>query len=178
MFNNTPERYSAVARSLHWMMALAIIGLIGLGWYMVGLTYFDPWYNGSLETHKSVGLLALVLAVVNIAWSLYARPPARSAALKPWESAAAAFTHRTLYAMMVAIPVSGYIISTSAGSPVSVFGLFDIPVLLPKNETLREAAVAFHYYAAYGTAGLVAVHALAALKHQFIDKDGTLRRML
>jgi len=74
--------------------------------------------------------------------------------------------------------VTGYAISTSAGNPVFFFDLFDIPAILPESEGLRGLAVELHYYLSYGAAILVAIHALVALKHQFIDKDGTLSKML
>jgi cytochrome b561 len=74
--------------------------------------------------------------------------------------------------------VTGYAISTSAGSAVAFFDLFDIPAVLPKSEGLRDLAIELHYYLSYGTAILVAIHTLGALKHQFIDQDGTLRRIL
>ena len=163
---------------MHWTVALLIIGLIVLGWYMVGLTYYDKWYNDSLSIHKALGMLALALACLKVIWAAVSPSPAFSATLKPWERAAARTTHIVLYAMMVAIPVTGYAISTSAGDSVSFFGWIDIPALLPKSEGLRDLAIELQYYFSYGTAGLVGLHALAALKHQFVDKDGTLRKMM
>jgi cytochrome b561 len=78
---------------------------------------------------------------------------------------------------MLLIPATGYIISTSAGDGISMFGWFEVPALLPAGETVRDIAIELHYWLAYGTAALVVIHAAAAVKHQFIDRDGTLRRM-
>lgn len=178
MLKNSAQRYGAVTKSLHWTIALLIMGLIGLGWYMVGLTYYDPWYNDSLTTHRALGMLVLALAVLMLVWRIYSRPPALVATIKPWERVAAKAVHATLYLMMLAIPITGYTISTSAGGTIPVFGWFEIPALYPVDEPLRDFAITVHYYLAYGTAFLIALHALAALKHQFIDRDGTLGKML
>ena len=80
--------------------------------------------------------------------------------------------------MMVAGPLTGYVISTSAGDGIAIFGWFEVPAVLPKSEALRDAAVELHYYLAYGTAALVLLHVTAALKHQFVDRDDILSRML
>ena len=146
MLRNSESTYGAITRSLHWTVALLIIGLIALGWYMVGLSYYDKWYNDSLSIHKSLGMLALTLACLKVIWAAVPPHPAFSGTLKPWERSAARATHMVLYAMMVAIPVTGYVISTSAGDSVSFFGWFDIPAALPKSEGLRDVAIELHYY--------------------------------
>lgn len=159
-------------------MALLIVGLLCLGWYMAGLSYFDRWYTTSLEWHKALGMIALVTSVANIGWAIGSRAPLPPASMAAWERRSARGIHLTLFAMMVAVPVTGYIVSTSAGAGISIFGLFEIPALPPRSEKLRDWAVELHYYCAYITAALVLLHAAAALKHQFVDRDGTLGRML
>lgn len=178
MPNSPDTQYGVLAKVLHWANAAFIIGLLGLGWYMVDLSYFDRWYNAALSTHKSLGVLALGAACFSLLWRIHSPAPPLVATIKPWEGFAAKTVHRFLYVMMVAIPISGYLISTSTGEGVSVFGWFVVPALVPLDERSRDMAIAFHYYLAYGTAGVVLLHAAAAFKHQFIDKDGTLRRML
>ncbi len=178
MFKNSAHRYGVLTRLLHWSIAILIVGLVWLGAYMVDLTYYDRWYNDALSAHRSLGVIAFVLALIMIAWNLYSRPPASVATLKPWERVAAKVMHLTLYAMMMAIPITGYMISTSAGAAVSIFGWFDIPALFAIGEKSREIAIDLHFWLTYGTAGLVLLHALAALKHQYWDRDGTLGRML
>ncbi len=177
MLRSTDTRYSVITRILHWVVALLIIGLIGLGWWMVDLSYYDRWYNRSLELHKSLGMVALAVAAVKIAWAIYDGRPGFADGIKAWERTAATATHHLFYLLMLLIPVTGYVISTSAGDGISVFGLFEIPALLPISERLRDLAIELHFWLAYGTAVLVVGHALAAFKHQFIDRDGTLRRM-
>lgn len=175
---NSAETFGLVTRLLHWIIGLVIIFLIGLGWYMVGLTYYDKWYNSSLTWHKSLGLIVLGLALFKLGWQVYSPLPAAGAGLKPWEKTASRIMHGILLTVMVLIPFTGYLISSSDGKAVAVFDWFKIPALVGKNTEIRDLAITVHFYLAYGTAVLVAGHIGAALKHQFIDKDSTLTRML
>lgn len=175
---NTPLRFGLFSKLLHWALALLILGLIWLGWYMVDLTYYDKWYNASLHYHKSLGILALTLALFKIGWQWHTPAPGPVAGLKNWEKTGAKLMHYVLWGMMLLIPVTGYLISTSAGKPIQFFDWFAIPALVDVDEELRELAIDVHFYLAYGTLFLVAGHAGAALKHHFINRDDTLKRML
>ena len=175
---NTDEHYGLVTKLLHWSQAVLITGLVALGWYMVDLTYFDRWYNDSLAIHKVLGLVALACAALMLTWQQISPPPDTKSTLKAWERVTARVMHATLYAMMVLIPVTGYLVSTSAGKPVDVFGWLEIPALIDVDDELRDLAIESHYYLSYATAVLVCLHAGAALKHQFVDRVGTLARML
>ena len=175
---NSTTSYGVVTKLLHWMVALLIVGLIWLGWYMVDLTYYDRWYNDSLSLHKAFGLLVLALGITKIAWIVYSHPPDFVASLKRWERLAARSTHHLFYLLMLLIPTTGYVISTSKGAGISMFGWFEVPPLFAVSESMRDLAIEVHFYAAYGAAAFVVLHAAAAIKHQVWDKDGTLRRML
>jgi len=175
---NTSHQYGAMSKVLHWWVALLILGLIWLGWYMVDLSYYDPWYNMALGTHKSFGLVVPGLALSTLFWNLYSRPPTEVPTLRRWERIAAPIVHRLLYFMMIAIPLSGYLISTSEGASVSLFGWIDIPASYVASESIRDLLIKIHAYAAYTTGILACGHGLAALKHHFIDRDATLRRMI
>lgn len=179
LLRNTPERFGLVSKLLHWTIALLILFLIWLGWYMVDLTYYDKWYNASLHWHRTLGLLVLALALVKIGWQFrFPAPHAASATLKPWERAAARGMHLLLILMMMLIPATGYLISTSAGKNIPLFGGFEIPAIFHVTENIRDLAEEVHEWLAYSTAFLVAGHAGAALKHEFLNRDGTLARML
>jgi cytochrome b561 len=178
MLRSTDTRYGVIPRVLHWAMALIIVVLIWLGWWMVDLSYYDRWYNRSLELHKSLGMAALAIAAVKIAWLIYDIKPDYAESIRPWERTAATAAHHLFYLLMLLIPATGYVVSTSAGDGISVFGLFQVPAALPVSGGLRDLAIELHFWLAYGIGVLVLVHALAALKHQFIDRDGTLKLML
>lgn len=178
MILNSETRYGLVSKMLHWLIALSIISLIILGWWMVGLSYYDQWYHQSLEIHRALGMLVLFLASLFLIWKVFVKSPPLQNELTAFEKLGAKSAHILLLVSMFAIPVTGYVISTSADAGFTFFGLFDIPAIAQISDNIRELAISIHYYAAYGVGILALVHAGAALKHQFIDKQGTLRRML
>lgn len=175
---NAENGYSLVSRLLHWAIGVLMLGLIWLGWYMVGLTYFDKWYNESLALHKALGMFVLTLAVIFLIWRRIVLSPPYLPALKQWERISATVMHSLLLTMLVALPITGYFISTSAGQPIDIFGWFEIPSIVVINNTARDVAIDLHYYFGYGTGLLACLHVAAALKHHFIDRDETLIRML
>ena len=178
MWRNGADGYGLVSIALHWTIALGTLGLVALGAWMVGLTYYDSWYNESLALHKAFGIAVLVLAAARFGWRLADRSPGFDPAVKAWERAAATAMHWTLNAAIVLLPVTGYLISTSEGAGIDMFGAFELPALFEITERTRELAIDIHFYLAYGLVALVAGHAGAALKHHFVDRGSTLRRML
>ena len=152
--------------------------LFALGWYMTTLSYYDPWYQRAFDWHKGAGMLFLALAAARLLWAMLERPVSAAHATAPWQRIAARSAHHLLYLMTLLVPLSGYLISTAKGDGISVFGWFTVPALLPTVDQGEELAGKFHYYLAFGTAYLVGLHALAAAKHQFLDRDGTLGRMV
>jgi cytochrome b561 len=178
MWKNTSQRYGTVSRLLHWSLALLLVVLFALGWWSTEMSYYDPLYRTVPDLHRALGVLAACLILLRIAWALYNPHPLPAATAQPWERWAARIGHLSLYILMVAIPVSGYLISTADGRGVAVFGLFELPALLPADAGREELAGSAHYFLAFGAAYLVLLHAAAALKHQFIDRDGTLRKMI
>lgn len=178
MWRSGSDRYGLVAIGFHWTIALGITGLVGLGAWMVGLTYYGPWYNDSLALHKAIGIVILALALAKFGWRLVDRKPGYGPEVGPHERAAASAMHWVLNGLMVLLPVSGYLISTSEGAGIGMFGLFDVPAFFDVSVTTRDLAIDIHYYLAYGGIALVGLHALAALKHTLIDRGSTLFRML
>jgi cytochrome b561 len=178
MLKNSATAYGVVSRLLHWMIAVLMFGLIGLGWWMVGLNFYHPDYHSSLSLHKSLGMIALGLATMKIVWRILSPPPVLAATLTGTQRRLATGMHRLLWLGIIVVPLSGYGISTSEGAGVDVFDWFSIPAWLPRSETLRDMVTTLHEWVAYGIGAFALFHALAALKHQFVDRDGTLRRML
>ncbi|MEA3292617.1 MAG: cytochrome b [Pseudomonadota bacterium] len=177
MIGNTHDRFGAVAILLHWLIALAALGLIALGLYMTGLTYYDPLYNTLPALHKSIGVITAMLIVLRIAWSLANPSPIPAAGVKAWEQRAAKIVHRLLNLLLLSIVVSGYLIATADGRPVEVFGWVQIQASFTLGDNQEELAGNLHYVLAMIMIGLATLHALAALKHHFIHRDATLLRM-
>ena len=180
MVLNSDEKYGGISKLLHWIIALAMIFLIALGWYMttiIGKDYYNPWYNKAPELHKVVGLALLAVVLLKLTWTAITPLPHLPREIGPLERGLAWLAHKALYILMIVLPVTGYVIATSKGAPVDFYGLFKIPALLPGSEKSRALAEELHYYGAYGGAALIALHFLAALKHQFNDGIGVLRRM-
>ena len=146
-----------------WAVALSFVALIVLGWYMVGLTFYDQWYHGALSLHKSLGMVALLLIVVKGVGAIVkaGADGARSCIYATFFKRR--ISHVCFYFVMAVITVSGYVISSSAGAAVSVFGLFSVPAIVTVTRGVEEAAIACHFYFAYGTAFLVLLHGLLRL---------------
>lgn len=177
-WRNSEGGYGRVSRMLHWSIALGIFGLVGLGWYMVGLTYFDPLYHTALIWHKAVGMGVLALGVLFLLWKQVSPSPPHPASLRGLQLRAANMVHLLLSLMILTIPLTGYVISTSDGKPIELGWGIAVPAVFKIETWLRDLAIEVHFWSAYGTAVLAMGHAGAALKHQFVDGDGILSRML
>ncbi len=182
MHEGTPLlRYSGAAMLLHWVMAAAIFTSLGVGLYMTGLA-ISPQRLKLYNWHKWAGVVLLSLALLRLALRVAKRPPALPHALRAamprWQFAAYQATHYLMYALFVAIPLAGWAYTSATGFPVVVFGLFPLPDLAPKDQALAATLKLVHKYLAYTLASLVVLHVVAALKHQFFDRDGLLLRML
>ncbi|MCF2858657.1 cytochrome b [Pseudoalteromonas sp. SMS1] len=177
MLKNTEKGYGLIAIFTHWLMALAIFFMFGLGLYMVELTYYDPWYKGALDLHKSIGIVLLVLLLFRLIWRQLNVKPAELPGPK-LEQAAAKIGHIALYALMFVIMISGYLISTADGRPIMVFEIFEVPALPWSFENQEDIVGDIHFWLAWVLMGFVAGHIGAAIKHQYINKDGGLSRML
>jgi cytochrome b561 len=176
------ENYSLISKLLHWATVIMILMLFPLGVYMIDLGYYDRNYTLSYSIHKSLGLIALLLGLCQLVWALAHKAPAPLSSLRIWEKFGASAMHKTLFVLIILMPASGYFIAAAAGQGVDIFGWLTIPAVLPDDLDFGELAVedvasATHYYLVYGSAILVLLHILAALKHHFIDKDRTLRRI-
>jgi cytochrome b561 len=178
MLRNSEENYGWVTIALHWAMAVAIVALFTVGLWMVDLSYYDPWYRRAPEIHKGVGVLLLLFLVLRYLWRLANPLPHPEPSLSTIERRAAHAAHLLFYFLIAAVMVSGYLISTADGRPIDVFGLFAVPATVTGLPGQADIAGEVHFYLAATLIGLAAVHALAALKHHFLDRDRTLLRML
>ena len=176
LLKNSADKYGLVAKVFHWVMAILIIGMLCLGLYMTGL----PNSLAKLQLygyHKATGILILFLVSLRLAWRLINISPT-PAPMPNWQRISAYTLHFAIYIFMFAIPITGWLISSAAGIPVSFFGLFLMPDLLSPNERLIDVFEQIHESLAFILIGMICLHILAALKHHFINKDNTLRKIL
>jgi cytochrome b561 len=178
MLKNTSTDYGLIAIALHWLVTLAVIGLFALGLWMTDLDYYDPWYERAPDVHKSIGVLLFITVVLRLAWRWMNPVPRPEPTHAVWERRMAGIAHALLYALLFAVMIAGYLISTADGRPIQVFGLFAVPATLSGIENQEDIAGEIHEVLAFILIGLAAVHALAALKHHYFDRDRTLKRML
>ena len=172
-------RYSRVAILLHWLLAALIIANLA-----IGLTHEDMAREARrfwMDQHMAIGLTVLFLTLVRIGWRLCHRPPPLSEALAPWERFLARAVHSLFYIFLIGVPLLGWLIVSTGrgGDPVNIFGLFEIPALpTGPNQSAHERIEQLHELFAKIWIGLIALHILGALKHQFVDRDATLARMI
>ena len=169
-------RYTAAAIALHWLSAALIVANLLLGISMVPLPLSPRkfhWY----AWHKWIGVSVFLLAWVRLLWRR-ARPAPPFTGMPAWQLRAARWTHALLYLLMIAVPLSGWIYSSSTGVQVVYLGLVPLPDLVPKDRELARALLALHLTLNFALFSLVCVHTAAALKHHFIDRDTVLTRML
>ena len=173
---NTRQEYGLVARFLHWGMAITIFATFALGLWMRGLEYYSPWYKTAPDIHKSIGILLLVALAVRFIWrTINIRPD--DCYLSSFERSISQMVHGGFYLLLLVHMSTGYLISTVDGRSISVFGWFEVPSIY-EQKGLEDTVGLIHEYLSYGLMALVAVHVAAALKHHFINRDQTMRRML
>lgn len=192
-----PDRYSAVAIILHWLIAVAILSMIPMGWWMtwaIEQPQTQALAYGVFQVHKAVGFLILALTVVRLVWRLTHPVPALPNGMKTWEQFAARATHVAFYGLMLGLPLTGWLYVSSGWAvstdqplevPTSWFGLFIIPHIglveaasEPVRRTVSHMSMSAHSLMAWGAVILVGLHVGAALKHQFINRDGVLAHMV
>jgi cytochrome b561 len=192
-----PDRYTSVAIALHWMIALGILFMIPLGFWM-HRAITDPALSqttfAAFQLHKSLGLTILALSLIRLAWRLGHKPPPLNPEMPAWENFAAQATHWLFYVLIIAMPLTGWLyVSTDWSAPYDRvfaiptlwFGLVQIPDLpgfanasVETRRAAGEAAFNAHAFLAFGALALIALHVAAALKHHFINKDDTLAHMV
>jgi len=173
----TVARYSLPARLLHWAVAAGIVTAVGIALAFDDLP-LSPARIRLLNYHKWAGVSVLFLVVVRIAVRLWLKPPALPASMRAWEFKLAAATHHLLYALMVLVPVFGWLASSALGFPPVWFGIVHLPALLEKNKAVADVLQPIHMTLAWTLVALVVLHVVAALKHRFFDHDKVMDRML
>ncbi len=171
-------RYTTTAILLHWLSALLIVGAFALGWIMTDIPGLTPTKLKYYSWHKWLGVTVFAVACARALWRLSHTPPPLPAGTPGWQRKASDGVHLLLYFLIFAVPVSGYLYTLAAGVPVVYLGLFQLPAIIAPDAELKPILKNLHYVMTMSMAGFVALHVLAALKHQLIDRDGILKRML
>jgi cytochrome b561 len=169
-------RYSAIAIILHWVMALLIFATWSIA-IAVDDMPLSPTRITGLSWHKWLGVTIFFLVILRLLWRATHPVPPLKTQMPVWQEKAMQLTHLALYLLMLAIPVVGWLMSSAKGYTVNYFGLFELPDLVDKDKALGHQLKEIHELLANGLMVLVGLHIMAALKHQFIDRDDLLGRM-
>jgi cytochrome b561 len=172
----TPARYGSVAQTLHWV----IVGLLIVQFTLASIA--DDLPNGlekliTLARHKSVGITILSLAILRLCWRLVERPPLLPP-MSRWQAVAARISHAALYTLLFAMPLTGWLMSSASNYPVSWFGLVQLPDLVAPDPALKKLLHEVHETLSKILIAFAGLHVAGALKHQFLDRDGLMFRML
>jgi len=176
-FKNTREQWGSVSKILHWLVVALVVAMAWLGLTMGGL----PNGPDKIETyalHKSIGITILGLVLVRLSWRMYAGAPLPLPGTPRLQARTAALAHAGLYALLLAMPISGWMVNSTAGFPLQWFGLVNLPAIAGRSDDRRELAGAAHEWLFWALVLLVALHVAAAFYHHVFVRDGTLARML
>lgn len=173
---NSADRWGSVSIGLHWLTFVLVAGMGAVGLWMVELPT-SPFKIQVYGLHKSFGLTVLTLTLLRLGWRWFAGTPKPVPGMPTWQEAIARWTHGVLYALLLAIPLSGWLFNSAAGFPLRWFGLFRLPALARFDPELKAFAHEWHETLFYLLAGIVVVHAGAALYHHYFQRDRTLVRM-
>ena len=176
-WKNTHERWGPVSQLLHWLIVLLILGQGTVGLLMTEMRN-SPDKIELYALHKSVGLTLLALVALRLLWRLYAGSPLAVASMPRWQARVASLTHALLYALLVAIPLTGWLLNSAAGFPLQWFGLFNLPDIAASDHDLHEWAEDTHELLFWTLVVVALVHAAAAIHHHLFLRDATLARML
>lgn len=172
------QKYSLSTRVIHWLTALLVLILFPLGYWMSGLNYYHAWYQTAPMLHVGTGLILMLVLLARIANRLLTRPPAPLASHTSMERTLATSVHMLLYLLLTIMVVTGYLLAGIEGQGVSFYGLFALPGMQFDSSNVEDLLEKVHEFCAYGLVAVALLHAGAALKHHFIDRDQTVRRML
>lgn len=171
------EGYSATAKTLHWLMAAAILSALPIG-ILLDKVPEGPIQNTMYDIHRSLGAVILMLAVIRLSYRLIHGAPEEDPTLAPHERVLSRIVHVGLYVLMIAVPIGGWAATSAYGAPIFVFWLFQLPPLIPKDEKLAETLFGLHKAGALTMGGLIVLHLAGVVMHAVIKKDGVLARMM
>jgi cytochrome b561 len=170
--------YSRISKFLHWLMALLIVAAFALGFVMTDIPGITPAKLKYFSWHKWLGVTVLLLTAFRLLWRLKHPAPPYLQFMPRWQILISGLAHGAMYVLMFAVPLSGYFYSLAAGVPVVYLGIVPLPVFIDADPVLKPMLKELHEALTYGLLSVIVLHILAVIKHQFIDKDNMLKRML
>lgn len=176
-WRNSSSRYGMVSILLHWLVAVLVFGLFGLGYWMVGLDYYSSWYKTAPDIHKGIGILLFALMLGRLLWRWFSPPPGGLPSHGRLTRLGSTLGHAFLYLSLFALLLSGYLIPTAEGRAIQVFGLFEVPASITSIPDQEDLMGLVHQYLAWALLIFSLIHGLAAVKHHLIDRDRTLLRI-
>ncbi len=169
-------KYTRTAMTLHWLVALLIFIAFPLGIYMHELP-LSPTKLQLYSYHKWLGVTVFTLTLLRLLWRTRHQPPPLPSSITPWQQRASGIAHYLLYALLIAVPVSGWLMSSAKGVQTVWFGMLPLPDMVPRDKALGELFNTVHWGMNITLLTLVLVHLLAGLKHHFVDRDRVMSRM-
>lgn len=170
-------RYNNVAIFLHWIVAVLVLVLVGLGLYMIDIPRGTPERSFYFNLHKSIGLTTGIIVLFRFWWRKKNPPPPLPSSMPAWEVTASNISHALLYTCLIMMPIAGFIASQFTKYGVTYFGLFKIPPMFTPHQVLWDFFQGVHENTSYVLMLLIVVHVFAALRHLLVRKDGIFQRM-
>ena len=171
-------RYSALNQALHWLTAACMLAILPLAWVMTNAKHDTPGLNGMYNWHKTLGVIVLCVTAFRIVWRFIDKPPPLPARLAAWEKGLAHLTYWLFFAVLLWMPVTGFVMSEFEGHPTKVFDLIPTPQLWPVNDKLADRFGDLHALGQWAVYALILLHVSAVAFHLIWGRDGVLGRML
>lgn len=176
-WRNTRAKWGAISQSFHWLVALFIFAMFGMGWIMVDMAFSIQKFK-LYSWHKSLGIIILAVVALRLSWRFMNITPSLPNHMNTFEKLAAHGAHVALYLFMIAMPITGWLMSSASGLTVNVFGFFEIPDLIAADVDTATTLKTIHYWLSWAFLALIGSHLGAALYHHFIHRDNVLKSML
>lgn len=173
---NTTTTFGFISVVFHWFFAIGIIGMLISGIYMVTLTYYHSWYHPLPHYHKLIGIGLILLFIARTVWHFCHQQP-KVDTIHTWEKRAAKFTHLSMLLLSGILLITGYLIVSADATAIEWLGL-ELPILDILGQNQADVAGFWHQWIGYGLIGLISLHVLATLKHQYMDKKPLLQKIL
>jgi cytochrome b561 len=177
MYGNRTDHYPSTSKLLHWLIAACVLTTAPVAIAM-GRVAEGPTQNTLYNLHKSLGVLIFVLMILRLFNRLAVDAPIADPKIEPWQQTLSAIVHASLYVLLLAMPIVGYVANSAFGASTPFFGLFELPPIVGKNEGLSNTLFAIHRWVGFLVIALVLMHVGAALFHTFVLRDNVINRML